>query len=334
MPETPARSGPPDGEGARLARVAEAIRRRADADGFVPFDEFQAVALYAPGDGYYEAPGRILGAQGDFYTAAHASPVFGDTVAARIVQEFERLERPGRFRVVELGPGDGTLARTILERIGPALGSAGEWEYVLVERSASLRDLAIDRLRASAWQAHVRAATSLAADGQFVGVVIANEFFDALPARRLRFGHGEWKEMGVRWREDRFVGATGDLRPIVGPPIPPSAADGAILEFSPAADGYVRELSDHLAAGAALVLDYGTLETELLERHPPGTLQAIRGHRMLDDPLERPGSADLSVFVDFSRLRASAGGVGLGETFFGSQAEALGRWGFESALAA
>jgi len=326
-PSTPEPASP--GEARRLSEVAAAIRHRAGPDGFVPFDEFQAQALYAPAIGYYNAPGRRLGTSGDFYTAAHVTPLFGATVADRVIAEHERLGRPRRFRVVEMGPGDGTLARSLLTELAQALPPDADWEYVLVERSTSLRDLALQRLAGSDHAARVRAAPSLAADGPFTGVVLANEFLDAQPVRRLRFGPGGWRELGVRWDGTRFVEADASARAVVGPPLPDVAPEGAIFEFSPAAEGFVRELSDHLARGTALVLDYGSEESLLLQRHPLGTLQAIRGHQALDDPLDLPGSADLSTFVNFTRIRATARSVGLVEQYYGSQAEALGAWGFE-----
>jgi len=319
-------------EAQRLARVADAILRRADPDGFVPFDRFQAEALYAPGAGYYEAPGRRLGREGDFYTAAHASPLFAATVAQRTLAEHAHLGRPHRFRIVEMGPGDGTLALGVLDVLAEEMPPGADWEYVLVERSRSLRELSLARLGASAHAGRVRASEALSADGPFVGAVIANEFLDAQPSRRLRWTQGGWRELGVRWAGERFVEAEGALRPVIGVPLPAEAVDGAILEFSPGAEGFVRELSDSLSAGAALVVDYGAEEPALLGRHPPGTLQAIRAHRVLDDPLERPGSADLSTFVDFTRVRSTAVAVGLSEELYASQAEALGHWGFEERL--
>jgi SAM-dependent MidA family methyltransferase len=331
VPE-PSRSEPPSlpGEEERLARVVEAIRQRAAPDGFVPFDEFQSAALYTTGAGYYDTPGRRLGISGDFYTAAHVSTLFGATIADRIVAEHQRLGRPRRFRVVEMGPGDGALAATIVEELGRALPVDADWEYALVERSTSLRDLVLGRLASSPNSDRVRTATALSADGPFEGVVIANEFLDALPSRRIRWADGTWRELGVRWTERGFGEAEGPLRPILGSELPAASPEGAILEFSPSAEGFARELSDHLVDGAALLLDYGEDESRLLQRHPPGTLQAFRGHRALPDPYDRPGSADLSTFVNFTRLRDVGRALGFAEEFYGSQAEALGRWGFEA----
>ncbi len=336
MPSDP--NAPVPDEAARLASVAEAIRRRADPTGFVPFDQFQAIALYLPGAGYYDAPDRRIGPAGDFYTAAHVSPLFGATLADRVAAEFVRLGSPFGFRVVEVGPGDGTLARSMIDALDARLPADANWEYLLVERSSALREQAVQRLAEAAASARVRVAEALSTDGPFRGVVIANELLDAQPARRLRYGTGRWRELGVRWNEDRFVAAESDLRPVVGMPLPEIAPDGAILEFAPSAEGFVRELADHLTQGTAIVLDYGAEEPDLLLGRPRGTLQAIRGHRTLPDPLDRPGYSDLSTFVDFTRVRSAAASAGLVERFCGPQREALRRWGFErrleSALAA
>ncbi len=95
----------------------------------------------------------------------------------------------------------------------------------------------------------------------------------------------------------------------------------------------MREVADHLVRGVFLILDYGMEENELRRAHPAGTLAAVRSHRSLSDPLDRPGETDLSAFVNFTRVRAAARAAGWSELAFGRQAEALGRWGYPDVLA-
>jgi len=321
----------PAAELERLRHVEERLRARADATGFLRFDLFQEIALYSPGVGYYEDPGRRLGPEGDFYTAAHVHPLFGTTVADRILTEFERLGRPARFRVVELGPGDGTLARSVLAALAPTLGDATRFEYVLVERSASLREGALAAARAGAGGGAARLGSALSEDGPFAGVVLGNEVLDAQPTRRFVRRSNGWEELGVRFEEARWREAsTPIVDPLPGPALPASVPEGTVVEVSPAAEGLLRELGDHLQRGAAVFLDYGFDENDLVRGRPGGTLQAVRAHRVLDDPLAQPGSADLSTFVNFTRVRAAARRSGLVETAYGRQAEALLRWGFEA----
>lgn len=316
-------------ESARLETVQSRLESAADGTGFLTFDRFTEIALYSPGAGYYETRDQ-LGARGDFYTAAHVHPMFGATIADRIRAEFEALGRPHRFRVVEVGPGDGQLAHDILVRLASSMPEGHGWEYVLVEPSGGLRRRLLERLAPVAGGATVRLAAGLGADGPFSGVVLANELLDAFPARRLVRRGSEWRELGVRRSDPGWAWAEADALPLAAPPLAPGAADGTILEVAPAAEGFLREIGDHLESGAALLLDYGAEESELAHGHPRGTLAAVRDHRPLDDPLSAPGSADLSAFVNFTRIEAAARTSGLTVLHSDSQAEALGRWGFEA----
>ncbi|MGI0071191.1 MAG: SAM-dependent methyltransferase [Thermoplasmata archaeon] len=311
----------------RSRRVVELLRVAADRSGFLPFDRFMELALYAPEVGYYERTGSPLGSGGDFYTAAHVHPLFAASVAERVRAVRAALGRTDRFLLVELGPGDGTLAA----------GIAASWahdkegvEYVLVDRSAARGAEAEARLRAGGSGIATRTASSVGAIGPFSGVVLANEFLDAQPARRVRGRDGRWRELGVEVRDGRVVPAERELvRPIPGPPLPAAPPDRDLtLEVTPGGEGTVREIADHLLAGTAILLDYGFEESELVRGHADGTVAAVRGHRFLPDPLDAPGTADLSVFVNFTRVRAVATTSGLAEVAFRSQAETLGAWGF------
>jgi SAM-dependent MidA family methyltransferase len=306
------------------------FREEAESDGFLTFEQFQELALYAPRYGYYSRPGSPLGREGDFYTAPHVTPLFGETLAERLVAAWAELSRPERFRVVELGPGDGMLASDLVRRLAPLLPEGTVWEYVLAERSPVLREVATERLRrVESPRIRLRAAESLAGLGPFTGVVLANEVLDAQPARRFRFAEGRWWELGVRLSGDAFREEMRPLvRPVPGAPLPAQAADGAVLEISPAAEGLLREVADRLSLGLAIFLDYGEEEGYWTGRPSSGTLTAYRGHRVPADPFESPGTADLSVWVDFTRLRVAARTAGLVERGFRRQAEALNAWGF------
>ncbi len=321
---------PPDEPGARADHLLRVIESSADATGFVPFDRFMEVALYDPVAGFYASARSPLGSGGDFYTAAHVTPLFARSIAARI-RELRRTVGDGAtFRIAELGPGDGTLASGIAEALGPA---AEGCEYAIVERSEARARETEARLATSHPSLPVRRLGSVGADGPFRGIVIANEYLDAQPVRRLLWSGTEWSELGVE------VGR-GALRPsdrpvvraVPGPALPSPAEPGAIVEVSPAAEATVREIADHLTAGAAVLIDYGLDESELLAGRPHGTLAAVRGHRAVDDPFDAPGTADLSVFVNFTRIRAAGRSSGMREVAFRSQAEALGAWGFPALL--
>jgi len=315
---------PADGDAG--ADLDAELARAADATGFVPFDRFMETALYAPGRGRYARRPGPLGPSGDFYTAAHVTPLFGRTIAGRIREVRARLGAPSGFSVVEVGVGDGALAAAIV----PELAGAAA-EYIAVDRSEELLRPALERLAPVAHAAGLalRSARSLAEAGPVTGVVLANELLDALPARRLRWTGTAWSELGARRDGGRWIAAERPApAPVRDAPAPEGLAPGQIFEYSPAAEAWVRELADHLAGGLAIVVDYGAGTEELLRGHPEGTLAAVRAHRPIADPFDRPGSADLSVFVNFDRLRAAARRAGLVELAFRAQAEALGAWGF------
>jgi SAM-dependent MidA family methyltransferase len=308
----------------RSAAVVERLKAAADAHGFVPFDRFMELALYADGVGYYHQPRSPLGTGGDFYTAAHVDPLFAETLAARLRSIRAAVRRPAEFRVVELGPGDGTLADGLTRALGPERAAA---EYLLVDRAPARSEQAMERARHAG--VPVRVVDSVAALGPFTGAVVANELLDAQPVRRIRWDGAGWVELGVRVTEGRVVPATGEsARHTGGIPLPTPAEPGIVVEFSPAAEATIREVADHLTDGAAIVIDFGLEEAELLRAHPEGTVAAVRGHRFLPDPYATPGAADLSAFVNFSRLRRVARAAGLVEVGFRSQAEALAAWGF------
>lgn len=205
---------------------------------------------------------------------------------------------------------------------------------VLVERPESLRGAALELARTAGVRAGlpVSIGESLGDAGPFVGVVIAHEVMDAQPVRRLVYRNTDWRELGVRRVGERLVAAESDAsRPLPRDP-PTNPAEGEVWESAIGRTAILRAISDHLAGGVAILIDYGMSGPELRSAHPTGTLAAIRRHRPVDEPWSHPGRADLSCFVDFTRVRSEAARFGLRELAYTSQAEALGRWGFQDLL--
>ena len=322
-------SGPATAD--RVRSVLRSLGPLCDPDGFVPFDRFMEVALYAEGLGYYAGDRSPTGPAGDFYTAPQVHPLFGATLGDRARAVHRALGERRPLRLVELGPGDGSLAAGLFAAFREAGGAPDGTEYLLIERAPSLGRATLERLGEAADSAgvRVRLGTSVGGDGPFEGIVIANELLDAQPCRRLRWTGREWTELGVEIDGAHLRPAERPLTSPVPPPALPSGPEpGTIVELSPVAEAIVREIADHLVGGVAIVVDYGAEEEELVRGHPRGTLAAVRGHRPVDDPLEAPGATDLSAFVNFSRVRSAARRAGLVELAYSSQAEALGRWGF------
>ncbi|HEX8578177.1 MAG TPA: SAM-dependent methyltransferase [Allosphingosinicella sp.] len=281
------------------------------------------VAYYmAEANAHYYATRDPLGAAGDFTTAPEISQMFGELIGLCLADGWARAGRP-HAAYVELGPGRGTLAADALR----AMRAAGlQPEVHFVETSPVLRAAQAERVPNAQWHDDL---STLPGDRALL--VVANEFFDALPARQLvRAGRG-WHERLVGHDGSRFV-------PGAGPAVPEgaipahlrSAPEGTILETSPASLATMRLLAGRLAAqgGAALIVDYGH------DRSAAGdTLQAVHAHGFAD-PWMDPGERDLTVHVDFQALGAAAGESGLRLHGPCGQGDFLLRLGIDARLAA
>jgi NADH dehydrogenase [ubiquinone] 1 alpha subcomplex assembly factor 7 len=286
--------------------LAEHLRALIAAAGPITVARFMAEALGHPEHGYY-ATRDPLGRAGDFTTAPEISQVFGELIAAWCAVVWARMDAgagaPSPVRLVELGPGRGTLIADILRtlaKVAPDLDRAAELH--LVETSPVLRAA---QARALGDRPHWHDALETVPDGPLI--LVANEFFDALPIHQLVHTGGHWRE--------RLVGAdpaTGALRFEVAPgPSPLAAAlpaglpmprEGEIVELRPAGDAVMAELARRIArhGGAALIVDYGHAASAYGD-----TLQAVRGHDYAP-VLADPGEADLTAHVDFAALARAA----------------------------
>jgi SAM-dependent MidA family methyltransferase len=244
------------------------LKARIAADGPISVADYMAEA-----NAHYYATRDPFGAGGDFVTAPEISQMFGELIGIWLADLWRRAGRPAGAHYVELGPGRGTLAADALR----AMAGAGlEPPVELVETSPVLRLAQAQRLRAR-WHDDV---ASLRGDGPLL--IVANEFFDALPVRQFDAGG---RELMVTLDGGAFL------------------RDGAVeTEASPFSIATVRALARRLVAqgGAALIVDYGHAR--------PGTgdtLQAVSRHAFAD-PFEAPGERDLTAHVDFSALAAAA----------------------------
>ncbi|MCW5774178.1 MAG: SAM-dependent methyltransferase, partial [Rhodospirillaceae bacterium] len=184
------------------------------------------MALGHPRHGYY-ASRDPFGARGDFVTAPEISQLFGECLAVWCALAWEGMGRPNRMRLVELGPGRGTLMADVmrtLDRIAPDLARGAQLH--LVETSATLRAKQKATLagRSPAWH------ETFARVPPGPLLVLANEFFDALPVRQfLRTATG-WRERMVDWdeHEDGLVFRAGPALPGAVPATLADAPLGAI----------------------------------------------------------------------------------------------------------
>ena len=282
-------------------RIHEAI---GSAGGWLGFDDFMALALYAPGLGYYANDLRKFGLMpgnavegSDFVTAPEMSPRFGQALARQIDEAFRAT---GTNEVWEFGAGSGALAEQILRAL-PHIT-----RYTIVDLSSSLRLRQQQRLQAFAGR--VNWATSLPETLQ--GVVVGNEVLDAMPVKLLTRIDGVWHERGVVSHNGAFAYADRptDLRP----PLDVPGTHDYLTEVHPLAEGFVRTLADKLRLGAIFMIDYGFPEHEYY--HPQrsmGTVVCHRGHQMDGDALADVGYKDITAHVNFTGIAVAGQDAGL-----------------------
>jgi NADH dehydrogenase [ubiquinone] 1 alpha subcomplex assembly factor 7 len=315
-----------DGEAALLAKLRERIRR----DGPMPVDEYMRVCQADPEHGYWQRAGSI-GAAGDFITAPEISQVFGELIGLWCAVVWQGMGRPAPLRLIELGPGRGTLMRDALRAAEKVPGFLDATTVHLIEASAPLRETQRHALalgsppplspprKGEGDPAAIGWHETLDQVPEGPAIVIANEFLDALPIRQLVFLDGVWRERVVE------IDAQGDLRFAAGPRVDfefegrPEA--GAILELRPGEDELLTQLAIGQAPFTALFIDYGPAGSAYGD-----TLQAVHRHAWVH-PLGLPGIADLTAHVQFASLARKARAVGLDVDGPITQAEFLGRLG-------
>jgi SAM-dependent MidA family methyltransferase len=284
--------------------------------GWMPFDRFMALALYAPGLGYYSAGqqqiGRMPHGGSDFVTAPEISPCFGQALAHSIG---EALQHSHTDTVYEFGAGNGSLALQLLNALGDAVQ-----HYTIIDVSGSLRER-----QAQTLQAHAHKVTWLdALPDQLHGVVVGNEVLDAMPVRLLHRLNGVWQERGVVWREDTQAFDWQDRATTDTPPFEVEGTHDYLFEVHAQADAFVRSLAERLTQGTMFFIDYGFPAHEYYhpQRHM-GTLMCHQGHLSDTDPLSQVGFKDITTHVNFTGVALAAQEMGLQVLGYTSQAHFL-----------
>ena len=318
---------------AMLARVHKAILA---AEGWLPFDQFMALALYEPGLGYYanQQPkfGSMPQSGSDFVTAPELSALFGATLAQQVA---EALSATGTDEVWEFGAGSGALAHqllTELQRLGCKIQ-----RYNIMDLSSTLK---------------LRQQTRLAEFGNQVqwlhqwpdsmqGVVVGNEVLDAMPVKLLHRIKGEWHERGViaAVNSDNPDGLAWEDRPTgLRPPVEPLGEHDYLTEIQPQGEAFVASLAERLLAsekgGAAFFLDYGFPESEYFhpERHM-GTVMCHQAHQADPHPLASVGLKDITAHVNFTGIALAGQDAGLQVLGYTSQGRFLLNLGLAERMA-
>ncbi|OAI27394.1 methyltransferase [Methylosinus sp. R-45379] len=270
-------------------------------EGPITLERYMTLALSHPTKGYYTTRDPF-GAGGDFITAPEISQMFGELIGLFAQEAWRAAHSPSPVRLVELGPGRGTLMADALRvaRIAPDFLSA--LDVHLVETSPVLE--ARQRQTLANAPAQVSWSADVARIPEGPAIIIANEFFDALPVRHFVQTERGWSERLVGMDEnDALAFGVGES---VEADLTVAAPEGSIIEIGAIGARIMRDIAARLVAqgGVLLVIDYGYTQTALGE-----TLQAVSRHAYVD-PLEAPGEADLTTHVDFAALARAATAAG------------------------
>jgi SAM-dependent MidA family methyltransferase len=289
--------------------LTERLIRRIRSSGPITFADFMEAALFDPDDGYYTTRAAIGFEDGDYFTSADLGPAFGRALARMAIDAWTALGRPAAWDLVEAGAGKGTVMRDLLgalerERPDAARGA----RPAIVEVSPRLREQQAVALAGR----ELRWAGAAHALAPIHGLVFANEVLDAFPVHVLvRIDEGV-REVYVEERDGELVETLrqpshADLRWRV----PETLPAGGRWEVSAGAESWVAQVAAALTSGYLLLVDYGDDETGLLARMGEGTVRGFSRHRLVTDPLQRPGETDITATVNVTAIRRAAEGAGL-----------------------
>ncbi len=280
-----------------MSALGDAIAAMVAHDGPITLETYISLCLSHPKHGYYMTRDPF-GRRGDFITAPEISQIFGELLGLWMTEAWRACGCPAPARLVELGPGRGTLMSDVLRvgRVAPPF--LDQISVHLVETSPVLRGVQEKTLQGAvppiSWSADVAEVPPGPA------FIVANEFFDALPVRHFVKSASGWRErlVGVDSAGALAFGLSG----AVEHGLRVEAPQGSIIEIGAVAQMIMGQLARRIVeqGGAMLIVDYGYSETTLGE-----SLQAVKEHAYVD-PLHEPGEADLTTHVDFAALARAA----------------------------
>lgn len=309
-----------------IPSLAALLRERIQREGSLGFADFMAAALYEPALGYYARGTRQVGRGGDFFTSVSVGPLFGQLLARRFVRQWRESGSPTRWRIIECGAHDGTLAADILNALADLEPVAfATLEYAIPEPLAMLQAAQRETLRKFADRVRFVANAAELAGDPLPGIAFGNEVLDALPCHLVEWQGDRWFEVRVALNNaNRLVFIKGEFR---------SEALQRALEFlgGDFREGYRTEirtcfgeflapLAAALSSGLMIWVDYGFPRPDYY--HPgrtEGTLRTFFKHRAGDDPLADPGETDITAHVDFTAVAEAAQTLGWRQTLLRDQ---------------
>jgi NADH dehydrogenase [ubiquinone] 1 alpha subcomplex assembly factor 7 len=308
-----------------LSPLQSEIRKLIQSSGPMPVWRYMELCLMHPEHGYYVSRDP-LGREGDFTTAPEVSQMFGELLGLWAASVWRAIGSPPALRLVELGPGRGTMMADALRalRVLPPLYQSLSTH--LVEINPVLREkqrATLSGVRNLSWH------DSIDDVPEGPAVIFANEYFDVLPIHQVVKRETGWHERVVKLDDGgKLVFAAADEPTprfeVLLPPLVRAAPVGAVFEWRP--DAEIMKIARRVREqdGAALIIDYGHLRSDAGD-----TFQAIARHSFAD-PLKNPGQADVTAHVDFQALVRAAEDMGARTHGPVTQGEFLKRLGIET----
>jgi len=305
---------------------------QSECGGIIPFERLMREALYHPRFGYYSANLKGIGRPGDFSTSTTLGEGLGRAIAAWITAR-AREQSWRIIPIIEVGAGNGSLARSILRN----LGWKTRWRirYTIVETSGILKhqQQSILPARRVAWKESVNDALD-AARGR--ALILSNELVDAFPCRRFEKTVAGWEELGV------FLAADGSLTEKTMGPLReeawqrafPHVVTGGRIELHDSYRTWLGTWASLWKEGALLTVDYGDLGDKLHRTGRGGTLRAYWKHTRFTgrDLYARFGKQDITADVNFSDLMDWGRDLGWKNRSFETQESFIRKWSKKESL--
>jgi SAM-dependent MidA family methyltransferase len=321
---------------ALAAYLSDKIKR----EGPMTFCDWMEVALYHPTHGYYcRSDRKRWGREGDYRTSPERSELFAAAFARYFASLYDELHRPPEWTIVEMGAGDGSFARGLLQSLRDFFPQVFQaTRYLIDERSASSRELA--REQVAAFADRVRFEPLGMVERIDPGIIFSNELLDAFPVHRVTKKHGRLFEFYVNVTPDEnFVWNLGDLSTNrltdYCQQLETELSEDQIVEISLATEEWFAQVAEKLATGYLITVDYGAGTSSLHDASErfQGTLRAYSRHQFADNLLARPGDQDITTTIDWAYVTRVGAKLGFEVVEFSSQDRFLLRAGLLEELA-
>ncbi len=332
-----------------MKNVEEEIRALIQQNGPITFSQFMQICLYSPKGGFYSTRANRINTE--FGTSPTSHPLFGTLIAKQLKQMWEILEFPSPFQIIEVGSGDGALARSIVDEIqllDPDFSNA--LQYVATDYEPWWPDSLNESLgwdgeaqnnrankREITWGVNRVKAEGVTPFKNITGCILCNELVDNFPFHQFAIQDGLVKEVYVTTSDTGFT----EILDIPSSPLITNRLKSLNLnlpegyrgEINLGIDSWMAQVFETLDRGFALSIDYGELSKDLYSsKYSNGTLMCYNQHQYTNNPYQNIGSQDITSFVDFTSLIKAGEKQGFTTQGYALQRRFLENLGFYSYL--